>query len=504
MSVQAPEENAELLAVKRRRAELLSRKVELARNCGLSFYRPHEKQRLFHEAWRFRYRMVRAGNRFGKSHMGAAEDASWLLGERLWYPTDHPMRRAGLPQRPVKGLIITTDSDIIKNVWSDPNSGKLWRFLPKKAVRGTSRDSSGAIATIRVNDSFLAFDTVRSYANNPQGSESMDWDFIHVDEPCTKGQFDAQARGLLDRGGSVWFTLTPLREPWISDMFFPEDGPRPDDVWAIEGSMYDNPTLNAEARDAYIRNLNEDEKECRIYGLPLHMAGLVYKEFCQSDHVVKELPAGWADWETPPAHWPIYVAIDPHPQTPHAVLFCAVSPEGRHYYFYDMFVRCGITDLVRGSESKGIRGILPFLKGRRPVWAKMDPLGFIEDPEDRTCMATEAADAGLPVEKATKALDTGIIRVKQQLTLRDGRGIPPIRFFPTCRRTLWEIRRYCWDERQNRPKDENDHMMECLYRLEISNMYYVDCVASSKTRAVEEETFEQTALDLEPISLSLL
>jgi hypothetical protein len=38
------------------------------------------------------------------------------------------------------------------------------------------------------------------------GSESSDWDFLHIDEPCPRDMYVANARGLIDRGGSDWFT----------------------------------------------------------------------------------------------------------------------------------------------------------------------------------------------------------------------------------------------------------------------------------------------------------
>jgi hypothetical protein len=495
-------EDAELLALRVRKHELLSKKVEFMRRHGLSFYKPHQKQDAFHRAGgAYKRRMVRAGNRFGKSHMGAAEDIAWLRGEREWYAKDDAARYAGIPQRPVKGLIITTDWDVVRDIWSDPNTGKLWRFLQKDEIKSTSRANNGAIAMIVTKrGSMLSFDTVKSFSSNPQGSESADWDFIHVDEPCTKEQWVAQSRGLVDRGGAAWFTLTPLREPWINDYFFNDSGEQAsEDVWATDGSIYDNPTLSREAIDAWVRTLDDDEKECRVNGLPLHMAGLVYKEFLQSVHVPVELPLGWVDWETPPAGWPIYVAIDPHPQTPHAVLFCAMSPFGKRYYFKDMFVRCGITELVQGCEHKNVRGILPFLKGRMPVWTKMDPLGFIEDPEEGTCLATEAGDAGLPVERATKALEQGIIRCKQELARRDDKGNPFIYVFPSCRRFLWEVRRYSWDAKDNKPVDKDDHIMEDFYRLEISNMRYIDCSIRGRVQPMEDIVINSADLDLETV-----
>jgi len=353
-------------------------------------------------------------------------------------------------------------------------------MLPRDGfVKSSPRNHVGVIDTIEcANGSIIRFYTVKAWLSDPQSAESVDWDFIHVDEPCPKGLWDGVSRGLLDRGGHAWFTLTPLSEPWINDYFFPQDtgGALRDDVWAIDASTYENATLDRAAIEEFEKTLSEDERQCRIYGLPLHLAGLVYKEFDWNTHVCKEVPLGWESYERPPSNWPIYCAIDPHPQTPHAVLFCTVSPFGHRYYFYDMFVHCGIRYLIKGDPERKIQGILPFLS-RRPIWTKMDPLGYIEDPEDENCMATEAARAGLPCEKATKALAHGIIKVQQELKTRDSAGHPVMHFTPSCRRTLWEIRRYCWDEKVNKPKDEDDHMMENLYRIETARPRWIDLSA---------------------------
>lgn len=305
--------NPELVLLKQRKLQLLTAKVTAIKQDSLPFYRPHPKQDLFHRSLQKR-RGVFTGNRFGKSFMGVAEDCAWLRGERPWYPADDPARLGGIPQRPVKGLIIATDWDKVKEIFSGQD-GKLWKFLPRNGfIKNVSRNHSGAIDTIICNGPFglssLRFDTVKSFMSNPQGSESSDWDFIHVDEPCPEGMFKAAARGLVDRNGFAWFTLTALREPWITDAF--DVGGIFDGISSvIEGTIYDNIYLSKEAIRDYEATLTEDEKECRLFGKPLHKAGLVYKCFQQDKHVLTTLPRGWLSWIEPPKDWSYYLYIDP-------------------------------------------------------------------------------------------------------------------------------------------------------------------------------------------------
>ncbi|MDE2103768.1 MAG: hypothetical protein KGL39_41405 [Patescibacteria group bacterium] len=478
--------NPELILIKSQKARLLAAKVSAMREDGLPFYHPHKKQDIFHRS-PARRRGAFTGNRFGKSTMGCAEDCAWLRGERCWLPKDDPARTANIPQRPVKGLIITTDWDKVKEIWTGPD-GKLWKFLPKKMIKMVSRNHSGAVDTVAVNGPFgvstVRFDTVKSYAANPQGSESSDWDFIHIDEPCPEGMWKAQSRGLVDRNGYAWFTLTALREPWITDAF-DVDGIFAGHSFFVEGSIYDNPYLTKEAISLYEASLTPDEKECRLYGKPLHKAGLVYKSFQQDKHVLTSLPIGWRSFIEPPIEWSYYLYIDPHPHTPHMVLFLVVDPFGRKYYYYDIFSKCLISQLC--AQIKTILG------ARRVVRVRCDPIAFIEDPVDGQTMASEFFKHGIAVEKASKDLSRGILRVNEALAS----DFHPY-FTPECRRALWEIKRYHWDEETGKPIDADDHAMECLYRSILDEPCFVD--QSNNNKPIEDEAFGTTPrLDLDDI-----
>lgn len=484
-------QSPELLLVKRQKAELLAKKVQAMRADGLPFYRPHPKQDSFHRSPAKR-RGAFTGNRFGKSTMGCAEDCAHLRGERPWYPKSDPARTSGIPQHPVKGLVVVNDWDKAKEIWTGQD-GKLWKFLPSDGfVKSTSRNHSGAIDTVVCASPFggvstLRFDTVRSWLSNPLGSESSDWDFVHVDEPCPEGMFKAVARGLVDRDGKAWFTLTALSEPWITDAFDP-DGVFKDISFVIDGSIYDNIYLGASAISAYEATLTDDEKECRLYGKPLHKAGLVYKSFQRDRHLLSVLPKSWASWMEPPREWSYYLYIDPHPHLPHMVLFLAVDPFGRKYYFHDIFSKCLIKELCQQIKT--------VLDGRRLVRVRCDPLAFTEDPVHDTTMADEFMSCGIAVEKASKDLSRGILRVQEDLVKPDH----PY-FTPNCRRTLWEIQRYHWDEQTNKPVDKDDHAMECLYRSVLDEPCYVE--PQSGRDATPDLIINRPMLDLDaPLSAS--
>ena len=401
--------------------------------------------------------------------MGFAEDGAFLRNERPWYPKDDPARTSGIPQHPNKGLIIANDWDKVEEVYTNQNDGKLWRTLPTDGfIKSATRNHAGVIDTIIcANKSTLRFETVKSFMSNPQGSESSDWDFIHVDEPCPEAMFKAQARGLIDRDGAAWFTLTALREPWITDAFEP-NGVFAFSSFVIEGTIYDNPYLSPVAIAAYEATLTDDEKECRLYGKPLHKAGLVYKEFQRDKHVLSKLPLGWRSWVEPPVGYSYYAYIDPHPHTPHCVLLVAVDPFGTLYVYHDLFEHCLVSQLC--AKIRMLMG------PRRFVRLRCDPLAFIEDPVHGTTMANEFWRCGLAVEKASKDLTRGILRVKEEL-----KKTPPTLYFtPEARRSIFEIGRYHWDEETNKPVDKDDHAMECLYRMVLDEPRFVDLKSANE------------------------
>jgi hypothetical protein len=301
------------------------------------------------------------------------------------------------------------------------------------------------------------------------GHESSDWDFVHVDEPIPEGMWKAYARGMVDRGGSAWFVCTMLNEPWINDFFLPNmreelDGDIPFEngqKWTLTGSMYDNPFLDPANIKEYEDSLTEDEAQCRIYGVPMSMAGTVYKGFSPQKHIYRKSPHGWKASNDPPFDYTIRFAVDPHPRTPHAVLFAATAPSGEVFFYDELFMPGTIDELAIQIKLK--------LHNRNVLWGICDPLGFIESPIDGRSMVDVFIEHGIVLERAPKDPSNGILQVTE--ALKEDRLL---NFSVDCRRTIWEFDHYIWDERRpDKPKDKDDHMMENLYRLVLTGLEYV-------------------------------
>lgn len=498
----------DLVRLKQRELELLRAQLALVQENGIDFYRPSEKQHLFHSACA-KDRGIFAGNRFGKSEASAAEAVAWFVGERSWYKysfpiygirwingvrtrvlvtfheghPDHPLVRQGIPRHSTKQLIIVTEWKKVDEVWTGldgDNPGKLWKYMPRRAKLRTRRNHEGSIDRIYGEPdspvgagSVIRFNTEQAFIKNPQGSESVDYDRIGVDEPIVEDMWKANARGLVDRNGQADFTLTALRERWIYDHFFPDEGGQIAGRWAIRADMDDNPHLTDESIARFMSILTPEEQECRRYGHPLELSGLVYKQFNRAVHVLDTLPAGWSSWTNPPLDWTIYVAIDVHEQTPQAVMFVAVPKVGAPIIYDEIWRACVADELAAEINLRLINRTVGFIKA--------DPRAWNEDPVYRCSMAQRFQLAGLAVEKASKEKSYGIINMQNILAKRvptpDGRSRPAVFFAPSVRQTLREISRYCFDK-ENKPVDKDDHFMENMYRLFITPLSHIDATVN--------------------------
>jgi hypothetical protein len=483
--------------LKQRELLLLREKLKLIKEHGLDFYRPHEKQHLFHKSSAKR-RAFFAGNRTGKSEADAAETVAWAVGERSWYKyrfpvygirdgkkvivewheghANHPLVHQGIPTYATKQLVITTDWKKVDEIWTSPrgdNPGKLWKFIPKTLDVQVKRNHEGIIDQLFFsNGAVIRFTTEQAFVKNPQSSESSDYDRVAIDEPVVEDMWKANARSLVDRDGQGDFTLTSLRERWIYDYFTDPENVR-EDRFHVRATIYDNPYLTPEAIARFADELTADERECRLLGIPLELSGLVYKEFIREVHLLKDLPLGWTSWTNPPLNWTIYVAIDVHEQTPQAALFVAVPPIGAPIIYDEIWRKCVADELAEE--------IVRRLDGRTVGFVKADPRAWLEDPVNRASMAQRFFAHGLYVEKASKALGFGINNMrsvlKQRIPTPDGTLRPAVYFAPSVKQTLWEISRYHYDK-ENHPVDKDDHFMECMYRLFISPLVWIDAKTS--------------------------
>ena len=499
----------------RRENAALRRARALRESYGLNFYVPHAKQDKFHINGDKTGRYCRTGNRGGKTKCGAVEDVSWLIGGRLFYRNsfdvidgqrnvvrhhvgtrNHEYVTKGIPPYPVKGLLVVVDWDKAKEIFTNREGsydmwGELFQLIPRDALGKPHISRGGHVDMIPVKrltefgggESILYIDTVESYRHSKMSQESSDHDFLHVDEPCPREMFVANSRGLVDRRGKFWFNCTPKTEFWINDLFAPpgqhivksaneglefrnlQQGSR----YIITWSIRDNPYNTEEGIREFESNLTREEKACLLEGLPLDLAGLVYKEFVYDMHVLADVPTGWDAYHKPPKNYTIRVAWDVHgARVPQAVLLAATGPTGDVFFYDEMFYEPLIGPNAEALKKK--------LEDYYVAELIIDPRALIKNPVTDTADVLEAIEEhDLYFDPASKDLTAGISATKQKLGERHVvTGLPTIWFSPGLAQTLFEFTHYVYDTVKNEPKDKDNHMMENLYRLVLNGLEYIE------------------------------
>lgn len=490
-----PEE--QLLQAKEQLRELLAKKERLLRSSQLKYFQPHPGgQTLFFEAHDAKIRACFSGNRFGKSTIGIVEDCCWLLGYRPFFPEGDPRRYAGIPEHGVKGLLIGANWEKLRDVFVregdpavDDRVGKIFHYLPVQMITKTVHNQHGVISQLEVTSevkgrtrkSILVLYTVRSYLSDPLSAESSDWDFIHVDEPIPEDLWTAVSRGLMDRGGKSWWLLTPIEEPWMYFRADEQSKLEANRFWMYEGDTDENLSLTQESKDDYFSDLSEDEKAARKRGKPLAVSRTVISNFSYDKHVLKGTPHGWQNVFTPPSSYMVCIACDTHPQTPHATLKVAVSPKDEIFVYNERFEKGAIS---------GENSICEWIK-KSPEYDQLyyfllEPGAWVEDQTTKRAYVDDFRAGGLDPQKGSKKRTENIVLMNQAFAQRK------IYVLEHCRVFIREIQKWFYDK-ENKPKDKDDHMMENFLRLLAhDNFEYHEPYASSKSAPVGAATFQDS------------
>lgn len=140
-------------------------------------------------------------------------------------------------------------------------------------------------------------------------------------EPPPKSHVIASQRGLVDTDGDLWFTLTPLSEPYLhTDFVVPAHSKSKTDIGLHVASIWDNPWLKRESVKKFVESLDPAERAARERGEFLHLMGRVFKEFRTDLHVIPT-----TDW---PKQWPVVIGIDPHLKKDQVAVFLGKTRKG--------------------------------------------------------------------------------------------------------------------------------------------------------------------------------
>jgi hypothetical protein len=136
-------------------------------------------------------------------------------------------------------------------------------------------------------------------------------------------------------------------------------------------------------------------------------------------------------------------------------LFTAVAPTGEVFFYDEIFEKLLLAELAKKINAR--RDKVPF------SWEICDPIAWNENPDTGQCWADTLWQHGLYITRASKQKTAGIMQTQSIFASDFPRKIYVM---PHMANFLREIKGYYFDK-ENKPVDENDHIMECLYRTVV-------------------------------------
>jgi len=446
-----------LKVLETKESEILADMIKYKADNRIEFFtRPNPLQEELLYAWKEDFYKVftfTGGNRIGKTTIGAIIAISTCFGK---YPWDK--KRLDFPHsRPRKVRYIGQDWERQIKTVVIPELEKWW---PKNRALKKKKNSIGVEA---IWTDIATGSTIEILSNGQDSDLHEGWsgDLIVYDEPPRRDIRVANSRGLVDRMGRELFCMTLLKEAWVDREVIKaiDENGRPDmTVFNVHGDIYSNVGygITEEGVKQFAKTLTDDEKDARLKGIPSYMSGLVYPYYNRKSHLVERFQV--------PIDWIVDVAIDIHPREKQAILFCAVAPNGMKYLVNEIWGHGDGTwvgqELIRCSK----------LNSYRLNRIIIDPLAKADSNNEYTVFGKIQEvlwQYGHMLETASKEKTSGILEVKNHLVSANKE--PSLFIFNDLIRTIFEIEGYMYDKETQKPKKEDDHMMENLYRIMLLN-----------------------------------
>ena len=408
------------------------------------------------------------GNGIGKTTLGAIIVSSACLGIQPW---DGKVLPAPLDKPPIKARVLTSDWEKHANVIVE----QLKYWLPVGEYE-TSKNNVGVESIFKFhNKSTIEILTSKQATTDHEGWQGQ---IVWADEPFPQDKYVANLRGLRQPHGMGVFliTMTAVSEAWILDEII--KNPDPAYASVTEVHQNSNPYLSEEYLRIFRSSLRKNQIIARVDGGWLNLVGLVWPGFDKEKHIIDPFEI--------PTDWPVVVQIDHHPSHPNAIGYYAVDPFDRMYVIDETWGHMSAEqegdDIIRKKTKNAWRindvFIDPLSKGDM---AYIKNLG-VEGADTFTKLKERLWHHGIELHVASKDKGSGIRNVEDML---DGpNGTATLFFFRSLLNNPWsdgsdkeqsghihEIQRWTYDD-ENKPKNKDDHFMECLYRSTLTGTRY--------------------------------
>lgn len=444
----------DLLHAELKLAKLKAKVNTYEQNNKINFFVPWEHQdkclTYIHDGKRIV--LLQGSNRIGKTVLGAVVCGSYCLGVQPW---DGKPTIFG--DQPVRVRIICVD----------------WEHHAKEVIVPSLKEwlPAGSFETKNNNVGIEAYwyfkngSTIEllTHAQETKIHEGWKGHLVWADEPLPHDKFTANLRGLLDYKGTFLLTLTALYEPWILDEIALKNDPTIGRV--LEIPMSANPNFTPEMISEFASDLPEEEKIARVTGGWLQLVGKIWKNYNPDVHVVDA-------FDVPP-DWAVVGMIDFHLNTPQAIAFYAFDKRNMQWVIDEIWEHLSpeaiASQIIKRKKQNqwNLRSVFvdPLAKGDTAYVRNRG----LEIEDTYSILEKALYPYGIQLHVASKDKASGIRNVDDRF--RGMNNIPSLYIFRSCERHIWEIPRWVWKD--GKPKDENDHMCENLYRSTLTGIKYI-------------------------------
>lgn len=398
--------------------------------------------------------LLAGGNRGGKTEVGVVKGLLQVCPEefvpRELAPFKHWERS--------RGRIVSPDFKQQAMVVHE----KIRRLVPRGALEGGewAKAYDKRLGVLRfVGGSYIEFKTAEQDVDAHAGAD-LDW--VHFDEepPGEKGRLVYQENvvRLLDRGGALWLTMTPLLGlSWAYEELYER---RAEKGYALVSlSMDDNPTIDPEQKAALLAGFTEDELKARRDGHFVHFKGRVFAAFDDRAHVVR------APSREHVSECEVVVGIDPG-LTQTGVVWVAYDSAERATVFAELALTSPPVDVV----CEEIRRI-------NREWGIGEPLFYVIDPSarNRTLTTAESVEGeyircGVCPIHGQNAVEAGVMLLRRKLESDP----PSMVVSEDCGQLRWQIGRYRRDDRTDGSfavVKAHDHLVDAWRYAAMSRPY---------------------------------
>lgn len=500
----------------------LTDKWHSPKDCKFYLYEPNDVPRVFH-ASNAKLRALFGGNRSSKSYSHILDFAIQFVGEAPEALKGTIPSHRLEPGRRLRFCMEDYPNSFTKVIWP-----YVQALIPADSIADVVKDSGRIRAITNRKGGFLEFMYYDQEVTKHQGSSRH---AIGYDEEPKEQIRDEGLMRLADTDGEETFSLTPvsgaLRYLYDSiylkrgreveknyDLVLDEKGKIIDavpgelvdrilpvgdsDIDVFFACIFDNIAIKKHAAIRILNNFSGDERIMRAKGHFMFLGGMVYKGYSDVIHLIDSFEDWWQ--KDTKHYYKLWVAIDPHPRNPHAVLFMVSRQDGMLYIVDELYSDCDAPSLVEQIKIK-CQGVIPEM-------ILIDPMCSTPDPSTKSCLLHDLINFGLnnPFPRpASKDKERGIIACQRRLQTID-RGesqVPGIFITANCTRFRYEITRYSWDDwkkdtentkgQKQKPVDRDDHMMENWYRLENAFSVYEESYDAYKDpEEIIEEIYTST------------